>query len=247
MEKTILIADDQTSVRDLLYDALTKAGYKVIATHSGTGAIELIRKQNPDLLLLDFKMSDLNGIDTLKKIRSFNNKVKIVMLTAAGTEELEKEARLSGAGGFLRKNLGIDVIIKAINDIFQIKKDYADKKILIVDDDPAVSSLISDFLAKKGFSVISASSGEEGLEKFKKEKPILILLDMKLPGMDGIMTLSRIREVDKNIGVIMITGVKDQEVFEEAKKLGAYEYIVKPFDLDYLETCVLVRISLVSA
>lgn len=76
---------------------------------------------------------------------------------------------------------------------------------------------------------------------------MLILLDIKLPGMDGIVTLKRLREMDDKVGVIMITGVQEQEAFEQVKKLGAYEYIVKPFDLDYLETCVLVRMSLVSA
>ncbi|MFC1592583.1 response regulator, partial [Candidatus Omnitrophota bacterium] len=101
MQKKILVVDDQTQIRELLYDALTKAGFKVIATHSGMTAIELIKEQKPDLVLLDFKMSDLNGVDTLKKIRILDNKTKIIMLTGCGTEELEKEARLSGVGGFL--------------------------------------------------------------------------------------------------------------------------------------------------
>jgi DNA-binding response OmpR family regulator len=116
-----------------------------------------------------------------------------------------------------------------------------------VDDDPQISALIHDFLAKKGFNVVTAASGEEGLEKFKAEKPILVLLDVKLPGIDGILTLKRIREMDDKVGVIMITGVLDEAVLEEVKKFGVFEYIVKPFDLDYLETCALVRICLVSA
>lgn len=95
--------------------------------------------------------------------------------------------------------------------------------------------------------MVTASNGEEALEKFKQEKPILVLLDIKLPGMDGIITLKRLREIDDKAGVVMITGAKDQAAFEQAKKLGAFEYIVNPFDLNYLETSVLVKVSLVSA
>ena len=96
-------------------------------------------------------------------------------------------------------------------------------------------------------AVAGAGSGEEALEIFKKERPIVVLLDVKLPGIDGITTLKRIRELSEHAGVIMITGVQDRKLFEVAKKLGAGEYITKPFDLDYLETCLLVRIFLVSA
>jgi DNA-binding response OmpR family regulator len=247
MEEKILLVDDELRVRELLYDLLIKQGYKPITVGSGEEAIELVKTQKPDLVFLDFNMPDMDGVEILKTIRSFDNKTKVVMLTGAGTEELEREARLAGAGGFLRKNLGLDVILKAVNEMFQRSQTYVENKILVVDDDPAICSLIRDFLVKKDYNVVTASSGEEALEKLTKEKPVLILLDVNLPGMDGIVTLKRIREIDSNVGTIMITGVKNQETFKEAQRLGAYEYIVKPFDLNYLETCVMVRICLVSA
>ncbi len=247
MNKTILVIDDDSNIRELMYDALTKAGYKAVTSHSGKEAIDLLKINKPDLILLDFKMPDMSGIEVLKKIKSVDNTTKIVMFTGVETEGLEREARLLGAGGFLRKNLGIDVILKAVNQLLSEKRDYNKDKILVIDDDSGIRSLIRDFLDKKGYNVITASSAEEGLEKFKQERPILILLDIKLPGMDGVVTLKRIREIDEKVGVIMVTGVEDDEVLKEARSLGAYEYIVKPFDLNYLETCVLVRICLISA
>ena len=68
------------------------------------------------------------------------------MLTGVSAEELEREARLEGASGFLRKNLGIDVIIRAIGEVLQVQREHKDDEILVVDDDPAISSLIRDFL-----------------------------------------------------------------------------------------------------
>ena len=247
MDKKILIIDDELEVRNLFYDIFTKEGYEVVTIAGGEESIKAVKKEKPDLVLLDFNMPNINGIEILKEIRKEDTKTKIVMLTAVGSEDLEKEARLLGASGFLRKSLGIEVIVKSVNNIFGIKKEYAENKILVVDDDEELISLIRDFLVRKGYVVSVAKKGEEALEKFKKERPILILLDVRLPGMDGIVVLKKIREIDDKVGVIMITGIKDEEVLEEARRLGAYEYITKPFELDYLETCVLVRISLVSA
>ncbi len=246
MKRKILVIDDESSIRELFYRALTRVGYEVMTVPTGKEGIEVTGTQKPDLVLLDFKMPGMNGVEVLKKIRSFDNQVKIIMTTGFGSEELEREARMSGAGGFLRKNLGIDVIVRAINRILQPEEGYEMGKILVVDDEPAIRSLLKKFLVKEGFDVVTASSGEEALDKLREEKPILVLLDIRLPGMDGIVTLKRIREMDEKVGVIMMTAVDEQDVFEEAKKLGAYEYVVKPFDLNYLENCVLLRISLVS-
>ncbi len=247
MGKKILVIDDELSVRDLLYDAFTREGYLVTTIGVAEEAADAVLKEKPDLVLLDFNMPGMSGLDILKKIRARDAVIKVIMLTAVNNEDLEKEARLNGVSGFLRKSLGIKVIVKAVNDIFGVTSQYASSKIMVVDDDVSISLLIKDFFTKKGYEVITADNGEEALEKLSKEHPIIVLLDVRLPGMDGILILKRIREIDDKVGVIMVTGIKDDEVLEEAKKLGAYEYIVKPFDLDYLETCVLVRICLVSA
>ncbi|MCD6583953.1 MAG: response regulator [Candidatus Omnitrophica bacterium] len=245
MDKKILVAEDEVGIRQQFYDSLTHAGYKVVTTHHGKHAFELFTTQKPDLVLLDYGLSDESGIEVLRKIKEIDKKAKVVMLGSPVESELEKEARLLGASGFLPKSLEGGAIVEAVDRI--MGKSIEERKILVVDDDPQICSLIEDFLTKKGFRVIVAYSGEEGLEKFKKERPILVLLDVRLPGMDGIMTLKRIKEIDPRVGVIMVTGLKDEDTFNEAKKLGAHEYVVKPFDLDYLDTCVLVRLCLVSA
>lgn len=121
-----------------------------------------------------------------------------------------------------------------------------EKKILVVDDESAVCSLLRDLLVKKGYNVVTALSGEEALEAFKKERPILTLLDIRLPGMDGIITLERIREMDKDACVIMLTGLEDEESIKKAKRLGADGYITKPLVSEYFEKIILEKISLLA-
>lgn len=246
MERKILVVDNNLSEREQLYDSLTKEGFKTITTASGKEAIQLFNEHKPELILLDFNVQDVNGLMLLKQVRTLDPSVKIVMLSDSENDFLENEARGAGAGGFLRKNLGLDVMGRAVNEILR-PTELGEKKIMVVDDDDGVRDVIRDFLKKKGYRVITAANGEEALEKLKKEKPLIVLLDINLPGMDGLMVLKRLMKIDERFGVIMITGVKNQDVFEEAKKLGAFEYIVKPFDLNYLETSILVRIGLVSS
>jgi len=112
-------------------------------------------------------------------------------------------------------------------------------KILMVDDEKQIGCLLDDFLSQKGYQVITATSGEEALEKLEEESPHLILLDIRMPGMDGMECLRRIKAKDEKIGVIMTTGVGDMETINEALKLGVNDYILKPIDLDYLEKLII--------
>ena len=102
--------------------------------------------------------------------------------------------------------------------------------------------MLKKFLTKKGYEAIIALSGEEGIRKVKEEKPQAILLDIKMPKMNGIEALKKIREIDKKVGIVMITAVKEEEIGRKCLELGAYDYLTKPLDLDYLETALMVKL-----
>src|SRR2546422_1098621 len=104
-------------------------------------------------------------------------------------------------------------------------------RILIIDDD---QSLLESYtvLLEDEFQVSTAESGEKGLEVLRHEDVHLILLDVRLPDISGIEVLRRIKVLDENVDVIMITAVKDVRVAVEAIKLGAYDYLEKPFEID---------------
>jgi len=115
------------------------------------------------------------------------------------------------------------------------------RKILVVDDEIIIRDLLEDFLSRKGYDVYTASDGRAAIAEVKEIKPHIVLLDIMMPGMDGIDTLEEIRRIDPRVGVIMITGVLDEKLGRRAMKLGAFDYITKPLDLDYLETAVMVK------
>jgi DNA-binding response OmpR family regulator len=108
-------------------------------------------------------------------------------------------------------------------------------KILVVDDQPDAVELLVEFLSSKGYEVLTATNGEEALRRVKEDRPHLVLLDVEMPKMNGMETLRRIREIDPEMGVIMATGVNEEHVGRKALELGAFDYIVKPLDMEYLE------------
>jgi DNA-binding response OmpR family regulator len=111
------------------------------------------------------------------------------------------------------------------------------KRILIVDDEEDVRMFLRDFLSERDFHVDTAASGEEALERFDSPstKPDITLLDIMMPGMDGLECLEKIKKNFPKTTVIMITALKDENRIAHAQKLGAQDYIIKPFSLSYLE------------
>lgn len=115
--------------------------------------------------------------------------------------------------------------------------------ILAVDDEPAVCELLREFLEGRGYTVLTASNGAEALTIVEKERPQLILLDLLMPGMNGLEVLQRIGKIHSRARIVMLTAVGDVEVAERALRRGAFDYITKPVDLRYLELAILTALA----
>ena len=116
------------------------------------------------------------------------------------------------------------------------------EKILVVDDEIEVCKVMKEFLSIKGYTVFTAQNGQDALGIVRAEKPHIVLLDVIMPKMDGIQTLTAIKKAAPRTGIIMITAVTDETLGNQALKMGADDYITKPVDLDYLETVLMVKL-----
>ena len=105
-------------------------------------------------------------------------------------------------------------------------------KILVIDDKELTVQFLKQNLSARGYEVLVANSGEDGVEIYKEELPDLVLLDLKLPGIDGIETLSKVKEIDSEALVVMITAYGEITTAVKAIKTGAYDYLEKPFGFD---------------
>ncbi len=116
-------------------------------------------------------------------------------------------------------------------------------RVLVVDDEPDAVDLLQEFLAGKGYEVVTACNGEEALERVKADRPHVILLDVRMPRMNGLEVLRQVRQIDKEVGVIMVTAVNEEDTGRQAMALGAFDYVVKPLDLAYLERSLWYKIT----
>lgn len=103
-------------------------------------------------------------------------------------------------------------------------------KILVIDDEPELRELMKDVLEDEGYQVCSAGSGADGIALNEQENPDLILLDMRMPEMDGIATLRAIRASDDQVLVIILTGYGCPDTIRDAADLDVSEYLSKPFE-----------------
>jgi DNA-binding NtrC family response regulator len=112
------------------------------------------------------------------------------------------------------------------------------KTILIVDDERDFCTLLSDSLSLEGYRVLTAQNGRKALERVAKETPDLVLMDIKMPGMNGIEVLERIKKVKEETPVIILTAYGTLETARKAMKLGADDYVTKPVDHALLKSLV---------
>jgi two-component system response regulator (stage 0 sporulation protein F) len=111
-------------------------------------------------------------------------------------------------------------------------------KVLIVDDQNGIRVLLLEVFSSEGYTTFQASNGKLALEIVRKESPDLVLLDMKIPGMDGLEILKHIKSMNKEIKVIMMTAYGELDMIKESTELGALMHFTKPFDIDEMLNAV---------
>lgn len=112
------------------------------------------------------------------------------------------------------------------------------EKILIVDDQFGIRILLNEVFQKEGYQTFQAANGVQALEIVTNHQPDLVLLDMKIPGMDGIEILKRMKVIEPEIRVIIMTAYGELDMIQEAKDLGALTHFAKPFDIDDIRAAV---------
>jgi len=111
-------------------------------------------------------------------------------------------------------------------------------KILVIDDEATIRELFKKLLKRQKYKVLTASNGKKGIEITKKDKPDLIILDLKMPVVDGVETLKRIKKFNKRVIVIVLTAYGTIDAASQAMALGAHDFITKPFDITRIRVSV---------
>lgn len=121
------------------------------------------------------------------------------------------------------------------------------RTVLLVDDEAGLTAILAKRLTARGLTVITAASGEEGLDRLRQDLSIgVAVLDINMPGLDGLETLAALKEMRPEVEAIILTGYPSPEGAMQGMRLGAYEFLAKPCDMDELHTRVLEALSRVA-
>jgi DNA-binding response OmpR family regulator len=253
---TILVIDDERMICDLLRSAFSAHGHEVFVATSGREGLEIFRNRKPRFTLLDLNMPGMDGIEVLQAIRKINADAPVIMLTGGGTDALEIRARGLGVTDFLRKGLPLETLVTTIDRAMQrpgkltaappaavaVGSAPSDSpetpSVLVVDDEPQIRSMLSQYLTMRGYRVRVAQDGPTALAMVTEELPNFVILDMYMPGMNGLELLRQIRTKKYTGGVLGLTGCQDEKLLQGVLDLGAVDVMSKPVDLEKVELAV---------
>ena len=246
----ILVVDDEPEIRDYLKETLSWLGHTVVTVPNGYDAIDYVREYGVHLAYIDVAMPGIDGFETLKRIREIDPKIPAVMISGNAVEQMTNAPLKDGVYVCLKKpftiedieevNRSYEAIREPLEFIYEnphsldMRRVYG-APILIADDERAIVGLIRECLEGEGFAGIdTAADGDEAIEKFNKVKHDLVIVDIMMPKRSGMEVLRHVRAVSSNSQVIVITANASKDSAIIAVRLGAYDYIEKPFDLDSL-------------
>ena len=260
-ERTVLVVDDDARVREMLCEYLTTRSFKVIEAGNGLEALAALKTHRPSAIVLDLRMPRLGGLDALKRIRAFDPAVIVVIVTGAPDLDLHRQAIALGAQALLPKPIVLADLLAALGGSRVTANEApepatsaphavpmapkTDVRILIVDDEEDSRDMLQTFVRWLGYESEAVVSAAAAIRSIVQRPPDVILLDIHMPGLNGVDALPTIRDLVPEVAVIMVSGVPDAEVSKRALAYGAFDYVMKPVDLDYLtqalETAVAMR------
>jgi DNA-binding response OmpR family regulator len=256
---TILIANADHKFTEVLRGVLAAYRHEVVTARTGEEALLLFESNLPAVVLLDLGILGMSGLEVLAKMRARAPHIPVVILSGEVPIEVEDRARELGVADVLRKRLKMDIIMQVVSHALRhaeppapavpsVPAPVRPAAILVVDDDREICDLLSEFLDRRGYRVKTAFTGEAALGMIQEEPPDLILLDIYMPGMNGVEVLRRLMAPGFPIqplpSVIMLTASQDVPLLKESLDLGAFDVLTKPADLKQVELAVTVKLAM---
>lgn len=215
---TVLVIDDDPAVLDLMTRFLSKEGFRVETTSDGEQGLTLARQVHPDVITLDVVMPKVDGWSVLSAIKADPElaHIPVIMLTIVDNKNI---GYALGAADYMTKPIDRERLAGILR---RYQKDAQPGRVLVIEDDESLRTLIRVVLEREGWTVSEAANGKEGLERVSESPPALILLDLMMPEMDGFEFVEELhrRNEWRAIPVLVITAKDITE--EDRQRLHGY-------------------------
>jgi len=230
MMKLVLIVDDDKDFAEGLAELIDLEGYQPLVARSGEEALELISQHEVDIVFMDIRMPNMDGVDTIKKVRKLKPDIRIAMMTGYSDDAKIAEALKHGALGVLNKPIEIDDLVSTI------EHNGFEKVILLVDDDKDFADSLKSSLADHGYKVHIANNSHEAMERVQNENIKLMLLDLRLTNTSGLDVYNKLKQQGEVLPTIIVTAYASEErkQIEELKPFSVEQVFQKPFNMEKL-------------
>jgi CheY-like chemotaxis protein len=234
-----LVVDDDEHILQLLRHQLETEGYWVLTAQRGEDVLQLARSQRPALITLDVLLEDIDGFQVLERLKQDPVTSKIPVIIVSIVPDAEARGLALGAAGYIGKPFEEEQVLSQVRDVLTslgIGDNGRVSRVLVVDDDRHMVEWLNTALTSSGFIVRGAHSGQEALARVREESPDLILLDLRMPDMDGDEVIRSLRreQATRDIPVIVITGSSFDDAQVRVVGMGVKHMLTKPFTIETL-------------
>jgi PAS domain S-box-containing protein len=233
----ILVVEGDRDLALLLRRQLELEGYHVLLAGSGEDALWLAREEQPQLITLDIMLPDLDGFAVLEQLKSHPSTGPIPVVIASVLTDPDHGYAL-GAVDYVMKPFSEDELLESIQRALSVRDSDQPQRLLVVDDDADIRGFLEEALSYHGYHVWTAPGGREALEMLADTEIDLILLDLRMPGLDGYEVIRRLKanESTRSIPVIAITASPLDKDRDRVRVLGigASQYLTKPVSINAL-------------
>jgi two-component system, NtrC family, response regulator HydG len=225
----IFIVDDDVDFAEGLAIIFELEGHTCELASDGETAIKRLKEIDFNLIFMDIKLPGKNGVESFLDIKKIKPHSKVIMMTGYSVEELLNQAMENGAWGILHKPLNMGEVIRIVEKA-------GPSGILIADDDPDFVNNLEDVLEGYGFIVYKAKNGEEAIAKILKNHVDILILDLKMPILDGLETFLLLKEKGIILHTIIVTAYADMEMhaIDKLKEYCVNGILRKPIDPESL-------------
>lgn len=220
----LLLVDDDDAVRVTLAANLELEGFEIVEADSGESALACIANSAADVVLSDVRMGGMNGVEMLVAMRRDYPDLPIILTTAFSSEDLLREAYLSGAFTVLPKPFTLDRAVTAL------QRAVRRPGVLIVDDVTSAPEVLAAALQRGGLMTRVAHDGQRALQEVRSGNYDVVVIDLQMPDVDGVTLAAQLRASAPSISIIAFSEYAAPEVVKRVSNVAIHAYMRKPID-----------------
>jgi len=210
----ILLVDDNEKFLKSIAERTRLKGFTVFTASNGKQALEIAQKQSIHVAVVDQKMPDMEGLVVITKLRSLIPDIHTILLTGHGDEKLKEASEALNSTYFDKQDMGGFWAFLSNLPLGNIN-------ILLVDDNPKFLNTLAERIRLKGYEPFTALNGKEAIDITKTTKIHIAVVDQRMPDMDGLVVITKLKEIDAGIQTLLLTGHGDEKLKEATEALNS--------------------------